>query len=440
MTAAIFAARAGKEVLLLEKGEETGRKILSTGNGRCNLSNRRLDENCYHTKDPAFVGQVLSCFGGKELRAYMEEIGIIVTEERGFLYPLSFQASAVRDALSSACRESGVKLRTGCRVREIRVNDIRVNDIRVNEEPQGGAGKDLALQSLRVRAAGKKSRPHPKAFEVRAETGDGEEELFLADRCVLAAGGMAAPKTGSDGDSYLLAERLGHGISVPLPALVPLEGSSPLCKKLAGVRVQALLRLFLSGQEADRAEGELQCVDYGLSGFPLFQLSGPAVRGLKEGKQAEISVSFLPELEEKELLEIILKGIERFPERSLSELLHGLLPWKVAEAFLPAAGLPEKLKGAEAAANFKKLEELVRLLKDWRVPITGDKGFDRAQTTSGGIKTGEIDPVTMMSRIIPGFYLAGECVDVDGLCGGYNLHWAFATGAAAGKAAGRDME
>ena len=407
MAAAIAAANSSAKVCLLEQGKEPGKKILSTGNGRCNLTNSNLSASCYPSSDRAFVETVLHSFSEKDTFRLMDELGVLLTEEDGFVYPMSFQAQTVRDALEAGCRERGVLLRT----------ETRVNAIRLLPADSGSL------------------------FEVTAENADGTRERILAKCCILCPGSKAAPKTGSDGSGYGLAESLGHRVTEPLPALVQLKSSSKLCPGLAGVRVEAECILMVNGRETAAVTGELQLVDYGLSGFPIFQLSSRAVRAVSEGKSVQVRVAFLPGLSEERLQEFALNGISRFPDRSLAELFHGIFPWKVAVSFLKETGLSPTMKGRELSARHReKVLSFCRCLKNWTVPISGFNSFDRAQTCSGGICTEEIHPDTMESRLLPGLYLAGEVMDVDGLCGGYNLQWALATGTLAGRSAARKGE
>lgn len=397
MTAAISAAKAGGRVLLLEHKDRVGKKLLSTGNGKCNITNQHMTDSCFHSSRPEFLSDALSLFGRDDTLAFMEELGILPRERQGYYYPRSFQAAAVLDALRFRCDASGVETRT-------------------------------LMEGIEVRPETAKG-----TFLVQARHPERGEESFSCERVILAAGSKAAPKTGSDGSGYELAKSCGHRILTPLPALVPLKSLPALFKPLAGLRLEARVSLWTDGARIGTETGELQCADYGLSGIPVFQLSGPAVRLLKKGKKPEISLDFLPDQEETAFFSFLRKRRERLAYLDCEAFLTGIFPKALAGTLLKLAKIPLHAPSKEPKEENWRL--LVRTAKDLRVPVLGCQSFDRAQTCSGGVDPGEVNSRTMESKRVPGLYFAGEILDVDGLCGGYNLQWAWTSGTLAGRAA-----
>ena len=240
MTAAIFAARQGAAVTLLEHMDRVGKKILSTGNGKCNLTNRRMDASCYRSSAPEFPMEVLGRFGEPETEAFFEELGIVLKDRNGYLYPASGQASSVLDALREELSRLGVNIVTECGEAEVAA-------------PGSGKGGNQEWTVLC-----KKGR-------------------FCSDALILAAGSKAAPSTGSDGSGYDLAKRLGHRIIRPLPALVQLRCREKFFKQISGVRADACVSIWADGERLAYDQGELQLTDYGISGIPVFQVSRFAV-------------------------------------------------------------------------------------------------------------------------------------------------------------------
>ena len=237
---------------------------------------------------------------------------------------------------------------------------------------------------------------------------------------ILAAGSRASSIQGADGSGYELAKALGHKIIPPLPALVPLKGKGNWFSKWAGVRTEGRVSLMAEGQIFDQAQGEIQLTDYGVSGIPVFQVSGRAVRLIGEGVKVTLLLDFLPDFDEAGLTAFLKTRQDQCPYKSVKQLLLGLLPQKLAEVLM--MGNPD-------------IFQLAHKIKEFPVEIRGSKSYDQAQVCSGGVPLEEVEPKTMESRKVPGLYLAGEILDADGICGGYNLQWAWTTGVLAGKSA-----
>lgn len=391
MTAAIVAARAGVLVTLYERNERVGKKILSTGNGRCNFSNERMGAQYYHGSGKPLTERVLERFGTEWTVAFLEALGMRVKSRDGYLYPASDQASTVLDLLRYELDRQKITVHTGVQIGEIRTQN----------------GSFMLL-------------PEKTAY----------------DTVILACGGCAAPETGSDGNGFILAEKLGHRIIPPVPALCALRCQEKFYRQVAGVRCDAEVTLFTNGRKTACERGELQLTDYGLSGIPVFQISSYAAKALREGNHVTARVSFLPDFDEKVCKAFFDRRLAARPKDEMTVFLTGIVNKKINSLLLKLAGIreTEPAETVDAAA----FERLIRLYCGMETKILDTNGFDRAQVCAGGVDCGEITE-HLMSKRIQGLYFAGEILDVDGICGGYNLQWAFASGAAAGEAAALDQ-
>lgn len=394
MTAAIAAAGQGAAVTLLEGNDRLGKKLLSTGNGKCNLGNEKMDAGEYYTDSPELLQHWLDRFGTKETKAFFRKIGLLVKSRNGYLYPMSEQAASVLDVLRYEIRRQGVQVLTDCKVREV--------EFRAGKRKKG-------------------------AFCVR---GDGGEYCF--DRVILACGGRAAPRTGSDGSGYKIAERLGHGMRNVVPALVQLRCREDYFKSVAGVRIQARLRVLHQGSCAAQEEGELQLTEYGISGIPVFQISRVVNYILQEQREAEIEIDLFP-YDSEDTWEQLFAGRDRLRRGcTTEEYFTGMLHKKLMLLMIRMAGL--KVFQDAAKINEDRFRQVYRLCRHWKVHVTGSNSFDNAQVCAGGVPLNEVTE-NLESRKVPGLYFAGEILDVDGKCGGYNLQWAWCSGQIAGIAA-----
>lgn len=398
MTAAIFAAREGAQVVLLEHKDRVGKKILSTGNGRCNLSNRFQDPSCYRSGQPEFPFPALEAFTLPMTLQYFEDLGVLTRERDGYLYPYSGQASAVLDALRLGLVRESVRVVTDCEISAITPQK--------NEEYR---------------------------FEVKTSQG-----IFYGDALVLACGSKAAPGTGSDGSGYKLAKRLGHHIIKPLPALVQLCCPEKFFKQIAGVRADASVTLYSDGRKLAEDKGEVQLTDYGISGIPVFQVSRFAARALDEGREVRAVLNFYPECPETETRRMLEERKMRLAGRQAEDFFSGWIHKKLALLFLKQAGI--RSDRTVSSLTQTQIQILEDLLCRFEVSVNGTKSFEQAQICCGGVDTREVDAQTMESKKVRGLYLAGEILDVDGICGGYNLQWAWSSGAVAGKCAGRESD
>lgn len=415
LMAAVCAAQNGASVTVLEHKDRVGKKILMTGNGKCNLTNMSDVYGKYYSSDEKSLDKIYDTvvsFGAVKTRDFFRKIGLFTKEKRdGCVYPVSEQASIVLDVLRSECIRLGVKIRTDCEVSSIHpgrqggiVNIIHY--IRENKE----SGKAGAKKSVIVSE---------------------EKESIHYDKLILATGGKAAPSTGSDGSGYRLARKLGHGIIEPLPALVQLKcdtGTLPrdFFKAVSGVRAQSRLRLYIDGRFTAEEEGELQLTDYGISGIPVFQFSRLASRAIYDGRNCSVSINFIP------YMDVTGLDIEEYHHKVAGEFLSGLVHKKISAVICRQMGIRADMTITETGAQ--KIRECIRLLSDFRVEITEPNSFENAQVCCGGVPLGEVDG-SFASRKCDNVYIVGELLDCDGTCGGYNLQWAWATGAIAGKAA-----
>lgn len=391
MMAAIQAAGAGAAVTVYEKNDRVGKKILSTGNGRCNFSNEAMGPEFYRGSGTALLEGVLSAFGVAQTKAFFASLGMRIRERDGYLYPASEQASTVLDLLRYELDRQRVSVHTG-----------------------------EAVQSVSF------DQEKNKFFIGRQGQKDGY------DAVILCCGGQAAPNTGSDGSGFRLAERFGHRIVRPVPALAALVCKESFYRQVAGVRCDAELALLVEGREVGRERGELQLTDYGLSGIPAFQLCRTAAYALLEKKTVAVRLSFLPDFDESSCASFFRERLSRQGTDEMDVFLTGIVNKKINGMLLKLAGIKERQRANEVSPKaYRRLQELYLGLE---TEVAGTNGFDRAQVCAGGVDCHEVT-VGLMSKKQPGLYFAGEILDIDGLCGGYNLQWAWSSGTVAGRAA-----
>ncbi|MCD8097169.1 MAG: aminoacetone oxidase family FAD-binding enzyme, partial [Lachnospiraceae bacterium] len=328
LMAAIAAAECGAKVTLIEKNKTLRKKLLVTGNGRCNFTNRNQSLERYRGADPAFVARALAAFSAEDTVRFFEQIGIRVKEREGWLYPASGQASSIADALRLEAERLHVKLACNTQIREIEQRD----------------GCFLAKT---------------------------EGWTYEGDALILACGSKAAPQTGSDGDGYRFAEALGHTVTGPFPALTGLVAAERDCGKLAGVRVEACVTLQ-TGVTEYRDAGEVQFTSYGLSGIPVFQISRYAAESLAAGCSCEASLDLLPEISAEETERLLGKRVRALQERRGADLLLGVFPEKLSKLLLERAGISAQKCGADWAQP--DIRALTEQMKGMRFHITKCRG------------------------------------------------------------------
>lgn len=387
MMAAITAARRGKSVAILERMNKPGKKILATGNGKCNFTNNNMDTSCFHG-NIQLIQSVLSRFSKEEALSFFHEIGIWPKEKNGYYYPNSGQAASVAEALKHELDRLQVPVYL-----EQEVLDLF---------------------------------PDKYGFQIKTV-----QTSYTCRNVIIASGLLAAPKLGSDGSMFSLIKELGHRFVPVLPALCGFYAKGMHFSKVAGVRCDANLTLKIDGNTAATEQGELQLADYGISGIPVFQISSPAVRALYEKKSVTVVIDFLPDISLETLnTEFAMRIGKCETDENADRLLRGLLNQKLIPVFLKYAGIrsDEPLKNI----SLEKLERLSAGIHDYPVTLEKVRDFEFAQVCTGGIRTEEINEKTLESRLLSGLYFAGEILDVDGICGGYNLQWAWSSGYVAG--------
>ena len=390
MMAAITAAREGAKVTILEHKDRIGKKILSTGNGRCNFTNTYQAPDCYRSDNKEFPWKVIQKFNVEKTISFFKELGIYPKDRNGYLYPYSDQAAAVLEILQIEVAHLHI-----CIMTETNVSDIQ---------------------------------PVKKGFRISTDKGK-----ITADRIILACGSKAAPVTGSDGSGYQLAKQLGHRIIPVLPALVQLRFAEKFYKSISGVRVQGTVAIYADDSFLASDTGEIQLTNYGISGIPVFQVSRYAARALYQKKSVTAILNFMPDMEKEEFFTFLQKRIISRPHKTLEEFLIGLFPKKLCELWIRLSHLSKEMQVSDLTDE--QLKKIIMLIQQLRTCITATNSFEQAQICCGGVDTTEVDPVTMESKIIPGVYFAGELLDVDGICGGYNLQWAWSSGFVSGREA-----
>ena len=465
MMAAIEAARAGAIVTLIEKNPQLGKKLATTGNGRCNYTNLDMSDRIggkFRGFHPEFAEAALDVLPPEAVLDWFRAIGVEPRFRGSYVYPNSDQASAVVDALREELHRLSVKVHYNAEVKSVQ---------RIDTDTEFSTAK----ASVPWKAA--------SASEMREKMDAGyfmiqcTDAVVKADRVILAAGSKAAPKTGSNGDGYFIARKLGHTIVPYVPALCGIRCAGDAFRVLAGIRTEAALELSVDGRCVDREVGELQLVDYGISGIPVFQLSRYAAYALQEGKKAAVYINFLPGFTEagaavrnskrassasgittievsaaknaqnartevscrvakaedpKDLaVQLYRQRQERLAGRKMESFFTGLLHQKLGQLLLRMASVRPELPVSELSE--KQLRSLASLSVRFKAECVEMNGFLQAQVVAGGVDTTEVDPCTMASRLVPGLYFAGEVLDIDGICGGYNLQWAWASGFVAGR-------
>ena len=386
MIAALTAAEdKNNNVILLERQQRVGRKLLATGNGRCNLMNTGATTQNYHGENPEFAESALSSFTPEDTLRFFENLGLVtVTEYGGRVYPLSNSANSVVDVLRFALEKENISVRTSCPAREIRKN---------------GEG-----------------------FSVLTD-----EETINADALIMACGGAAGAKLGGVMDGYELLKPLGHKRTALRPSLVQLICDPTYPRALKGVRAECSLRLTSGMTELASSKGELQFIEAGLSGPAAFDISR-AASFCDPG--AVVHIDFLDMLSSDEITEILKRRVQSLPKLTTDELLTGVLHNRLGRMVVKYSGLG----GRELCSiTDGELQKVANSCKDFCIELKGVEGFDCAQVTAGGIKTSGVNPETLESWFVPNLYICGELLDVDGDCGGFNLQWAWASGHLAGR-------
>jgi predicted Rossmann fold flavoprotein len=382
ITAAISAGRKGASVVLCEKMPQLGKKILASGNGRCNLLNEKLDSYCYNPAAQDFVKSVFAAFGKADIANFFKELGLEVYSENNRIFPVTKQSSSV-----------------------LKVLELELKKLRI--------GIELNFEAVDISCS-------KNGFIVRSKSGRTIESSNL----IIACGGKTYPALGSDGSSYGFAKRFGHSIIEPVPSAVPVVTKDRICHLLQGQKISAAALSIIDGKVTNEATGELLFTKYGLSGTAILDVSRDISVAINREKKKDVAVSIdmVPFMDREKLKLELEKRTEKgigSAHRAVEDILAGILPNKFGTA------LKDLFSGCDCNA-------IAGALKDRRFKITGTRGWNEAEFTAGGIDVSEVKKETLESKLKEGLYFAGESLDVDGKRGGYNLAWAWASGFIAG--------
>lgn len=389
LMAAIAAARNGAQVTIYEKMNKVGKKLLATGNGRCNYTNMNMSTDRYHCNDIKFAENIFNFFDLDKTLSFFEDLGINpYVGELGKVYPGSLQASSVLDVLRYEAERLNIE----------EVTDFEVVQLR----------KSKGVFSI---------MGHTNAYE--------------ADKVIIATGGRASPQLGSDGKGYELAKSFGHKIIEPFPALVQLKLKGKYFKRISGIRFDGRVKGFADKKVIREDEGEILFTEYGISGPPVLQISRSVIQELKKGGKVYVSVDMFPDLSKVDLYDILSLRFRKICYKSIEDGLVGFINKRLITVVLMEAGF-EDLNKRCGNLNKKEIYKIINILKEWEFEVVGHNTWQQAQSTAGGIDVSEVNPRTLESLKAKELYMAGELLDVDGDCGGFNLQWAWSSGYTAG--------
>lgn len=367
------------EVIVLEKNSICGKKLLMTGNGRCNYFNDDFSINHYYSFSMNLIDELINDKEKDNILNFFNSLGIIPKIKDGYYYPYSNQASNIRNVLVDKAISSGVRI----------INDIEVLDIKKDNN-----------------------------FIIKTD-----KEEFISEKLVIATGSCAYPKTGSDGKFYSILERLGHTIIKPLPSLVQLIGKGNYFDMWKGVREDVSIKLYEDGQFVKEEKGEIQLTDYGISGICSMNLSSIIARGLDSKKCEKVVINFFPIMSSNELKELIINDFNNNNYKNISMVLESILNYKLGNLIIKLLNY----KNTDRLEDID-IDKIVNKINSFELEIIGTKSFDNSQTCSGGVLLDEINLNNMESKIIDNLYLVGEIIDINGDCGGYNLMVSWLTG------------
>jgi len=382
MVSAIRALENGHRVDLFEKNAKVGRKILATGNGRCNISNKQISIENYHGKHPSFVKYAINNFTTNDAKKFFSNLGLELVEGvNGKLFPMSLQASSVVDILYFKLQSLGVNMHLLSEVKEIK----KIGSVFLVDD---------------------------KEF----------------DTIVVSTGSLAMPTLGSSECGYRFAREFGHKIQKPFASLVQLISNDDIIKTASGVKIDANLEIFVDNQIKMSVRGDLLFTNYGVSGSAILDISRVASKALNEKKDVKIVADLMPEYSHEALKSLLSKRVKLAKIMQPDLWLNGIINKKLVKLIFHQA----KLKDA-FVINSKTINRLSYAMKNLTIAIDDTKGVKSCEVMAGGVSTEDIDPKTMESKQVKGLFFCGEVLDIDGDCGGYNLHFAFASGYLAGN-------
>lgn len=390
---AIIAKDLGHDVAILEGSDRIGKKILTTGNGRCNITNKNITSPylTYHSEDLKLFNAVLDSFTVEDTISTFYSMGLPLTLlDSGKMYPMSLQSTSVLDILRMSLDDKDVPIYLENKVTKI--------------------------------------TSCKNGFSITSSSG----ESFTCKKLILSTGGKSASKTGSDGSGYKLAESLGHRIVNTVPALVQLKLDYNNLKAISGIKFDGKVSIFIDNKIIREELGEILFTDYGISGPPILQLSRIASKGLSKGKTVEIKIDMMPNMSKEELNLFLENHFSLFSYRSIYESFIGIINKKLIPIFLKECDISD-IHSPCYDLDWKKKQTLMNTLKNWTFKVIDTNSFSNAQVTAGGVDTTEVNPLTLESKLISNLFFCGELLDVDGDCGGFNLQWAWSSAAVAAK-------
>lgn len=390
LTAAIAAKDFGLDVAIIEGTDRIGKKILTTGNGRCNISNSfiKYPFDTFHSDNPNFFTDALNNLTVDDTKSFLLNLGLPIIElEKGKNYPQSLQASSVVDVFRLALEDRNIPV----------------------------------YNSFKVKAINKKKN------KFILLTGDDSHPTISCTKLVLACGGKSATKTGSDGSGYNLAKSFGHSIVNTIPAIVQLKLEHKSLKALSGIKFDGYAEVIANGIPQRKDFGEILFTDYGISGPPILQISRTASYCYSKGQDIKIVVDMMPNNSLEDIENFLEGHFAIFSHRKVIDSLIGIVNKKLIPTLLKEAGILDLHKPCYEI-TWKEKKQLFSLMKSWEFKCIGTNGFQSAQVTAGGVNTKEVDSKTLQSLLVDNLYFCGEILDVDGDCGGFNLQWAWSSG------------
>ncbi|WP_434292085.1 NAD(P)/FAD-dependent oxidoreductase [Clostridium botulinum] len=390
ITASIISKDMGSDVAILESNDRIGKKILTTGNGRCNISNENISSCKYYSNNNNFYKFILSQFTVQDTKNFFNSLGLpLITLNEGKIYPMSLQASSVLDILRLAIEDRQIPIYFNNKVKNI-----------------------------------KKSN---KGFVISTEN-----EIFQCKKLILASGGMSAPNTGSDGSGFKLAKNFGHNIIDPVPGLVQLKLDFPYLKALSGIKFDGNVKLTLDNKNLREESGEILFTDYGISGPPILQLSSLVSKLLYNNKKIYLEIDMFPNMSKENIINLLENHWGTFYYRTIHDSFIGIINKKLIPTLLKYCGI-KNIHMPCQDITWQEKEKIFYALKNWTFTITGTNSFKNSQVTCGGVDTSEVSNKSLESLKVKDLYFCGEILDVNGDCGGFNLQWAWSSGYIAGK-------
>lgn len=396
LMAALIAKDFGIDVAIIEGTDRIGKKILVTGNGRCNISNKNISYpyRCFHSENDTFFEEALNKFTVKDTENMFLSLGLPIVElENGKMYPKSLQASSVIDIFRMALDDRQIPLYSSCKINSINKN------------------KNFTLYS-----------------------NNEDFKNFSCNKLILSCGGKSAVKTGSDGSGYKLCKSLGHSIVSTLPGIVQLKLDYPYLKALSGIKFDGSVSLLVNDEIVRTEVGEVLFTDYGISGPPILQLSSYASKALYSNLKVTIRLDMFPYESKEDVENFFSSHFSVFNYRGISSALIGVINKKLIPTILKDVGIKD-IHLPCSNIDWKHINKLIDRFREWDFNCIDTNGFPNAQVTVGGVNTSEVNNMSLESKLVKDLYFCGEILDVHGDCGGFNLQWAWSSGYLAAKSA-----